>query len=190
MRVHPVTSGPGNAAIALAIGIVMTLPATAPAQEAAHRTAVLAIPAPMKAEHDGIHQRLVRATAAPGRTGDAARALAKVLHPHFVREEQIALPPLGLLAPLARGEFTPEMTAVLSMTDSLRAELPRMLEEHKGIHAATARLAEVARLESNAEVEDLAMTLAAHAEAEEQLFYPAAVLVGEIVRSRAASHGH
>jgi hypothetical protein len=32
------------------------------------------------------------------------------------------------------------------------------------------------------------MTLAAHAEAEEQLFYPAAVLVGDIVRTRAAAH--
>ena len=167
----------------------MTLPAAVPAQEAGHQGAALAIPPAMKAEHDAIHQRLVRATAAPGRTGEAARALAKVLHPHFVREEQIALPPLGLLAPLARGEFTQVMTAALPMTDSLRAELPRMLDEHKAIHAATARLAEAARVESNAEAEDLAMTLADHAEAEEQLFYPAAVLVGEVVRSRAAAHG-
>jgi hypothetical protein len=167
----------------------MTLSATAAAQEVGHRPAALASPAAMKAEHDALHQRLVRATAAPGRTGDAARALAKVLHPHFVREEQIALPPLGLLAPLARGEFTPEMAAVLSMTESLRAELPRMLEEHKEIHAATARLAEVARVESDPEVEDLAKTLAAHAEAEEQLFYPAALLVGEIVRTRSAARG-
>lgn len=186
MRVPPI---PGIAATTLASGVIMTLPATASAQEAGRPSAALAIPPAMKAEHDAIHQRLVRATAAPGRTGDAARALAEVLHPHFVREEQIALPPLGLLAPLARGEFTPEMATTLSMTDSLRAELPRMLEEHKGIHAAAARLAEVARIESNAEVEDLARTLVAHAEAEEQLFYPAAVLVGEIVRTRAAAHG-
>jgi hemerythrin superfamily protein len=81
------------------------------------------------------------------------------------------------------------MAAVLAMTDSLRAELPRMLEEHQGIHAAAARLAEVARAQSNAEVEDLALTLAAHAEAEEELFYPAAILVGEIVRTRAAAYG-
>lgn len=188
MRPHPASPARSIASLTLAGGIVMTLPATAPAQEPAHRGAAPAIPAAMKAEHDEIHQRLVRATAAPGRTGEAARALAKVLHPHFVREEQIALPPLGLLAPLARGEFSREMTTVLAMTDSLRAELPRMLEEHKAIHAATARLAEVARLESNAEAEDLAITLMAHAEAEEQLFYPAAVLVGEVVGSRAAAH--
>lgn len=187
MRVPPARRA--TAAIALAIGFVMTIPANLSAQEAGHRTAAIAIPAAMKAEHDAIHQRLVRAAAAPGPTGDAARALAKVLHPHFIREEQIALPPLGLLAPLARGEFKPEMAAVLAMTESLRAELPRMLEEHQGIHAAAARLAEVARAQSNAEVEDLALTLAAHAEAEEELFYPAAILVGEIVRTRAAAYG-
>ena len=166
----------------------MTTSATAPAQEAGHPKAAVAIPAALEAEHATIHQRLVRATAAPGRTGEAARELARVLHPHFVREEQIALPPLGLLAPLARGEFTPDMLSVLAMTDALRDELPRMLEEHEGIRAAAARLAEAARLESNAEVEDLALTLAAHARSEEELFYPAAVLVGEIVRARAAAH--
>ena len=80
------------------------------------------------------------------------------------------------------------MTAVLPLTDSLRAELPRMLEEHKAIHAATLRLAEAARVESNAAAAELAATLAAHAEAEEQLFYPAALLVGEVVRARAATH--
>jgi len=172
------TPHPRNAVITFASGIIMTPQAAASAQELGPRGAALAIPPAMKAEHDVIHQRLARATAAPGRTGEAARVLVEILHPHFVREEQIALPPLGLLAPLARGEITPEMATVLSMTDSLRAELPRMLKEHKDIHAAAARMAEAARMESNAEVEDLAKILAAHAEAEEQLFYPAAVLVG------------
>lgn len=171
--------------------ITLMLPATALAQEHGHaQPAAIAIPEGMKAEHDAIHQQLVRVTQAAGRTGEAGRALAEVLHPHFVREEQIALPPLGLLAPLARGELTEAMSAVLPMTDSLRAELPRMLEEHKAIHAATARLAEAARRESNAEGAALAAALAAHAGAEEQLFYPAALLVGEVVRARMQADGH
>src|SRR5689334_25339137 len=70
------------------------------------------IPASMRAEHEEIHAALERATQATGRVGEAARALAKVLHPHFVREEQIALPPLALLATLARGEFTEAMLDV------------------------------------------------------------------------------
>ena len=186
--------GRARTALPLAFAIAAVHPAVAAAQNRGHahptapQTASIAIPAAMKTEHDAIHQQLLRATQAPGRTGEAARALAQVLHPHFVREEQIALPPLGLLAPLGRGEFTPAMVAVLPMTDSLRTELPRMLEEHKAIHAATARLGEVARAESNAEAADLATTLAGHAEGEEQLFYPAALLVGEVVRARAAAH--
>lgn len=142
------------------------------------------IPEAMRVEHAEIHTELVRATKAPGRVGAAARRLAAVLDPHFQREEQIALPPLGLLAPLARGEFTPEMRAVLPMTDSLRAELPRMLEEHRAIHAATLKLGEVARAEGNADAARLAESLALHARSEEELFYPAAMLVGDIVRNR------
>jgi hypothetical protein len=138
----------------------------------------------MRVEHAEIHDELVRATRLPGRIGDAARALATILHPHFVREEEIALPPLGLLAPLARGELTAEMRDVLPMTDALRAELPHMLEEHEAIRAATARLAEVARVERDEHVAELARKLALHAQSEEELFYPAAVLVGALVRAR------
>ncbi len=31
-----------------------------------------------------------------------SKAVARVLHEHFVKEEQVALPPLGLLSTLAR----------------------------------------------------------------------------------------
>jgi hypothetical protein len=110
-----------------------------------------------------------------------------VLDPHFRREEQIALPPLGLLAPLSRNEFTQEMRAVLPMTDSLRAELGRMLEEHKAIGPPTKRLADAARAEGNAPVADLAEKLRLHAKSEEELFYPAALLVGEVVRLKSGS---
>ncbi len=154
-----------------------------PRQEA-HVTAQIRIPESLRIEHEEIHAELVRATKAPGSVGEAARQLAAVLHPHFVREEEIALPPLGLLAPLARGELTPEMREVLPMTDSLRTELPRMLEEHRAIRSATMRLGDVARAEGNEQVAQLASKLALHAQGEEELFYPAAVLVGDLVRSR------
>jgi hypothetical protein len=147
----------------------------------------IAIPASMREEHDEIHHALERATVAPGKVGEAARALANILHPHFVREEQIALPPLGLLAPLARGEFTRAMLDVLPMTDSLRSELPHMLEEHAAIRAATTRLGEIARAEGNAQAEQLAGQLALHARSEEELFYPAALLVGDVVRARSGA---
>jgi hypothetical protein len=144
----------------------------------------LEIPESIRVEHDEIHAELVRATKRPGSVGEAARELAAILHAHFVREEEIALPPLALLAPLARGEITSEMREVLPMTAALRAELPRMLDEHRAIGAATGRLGEVARTEGNADVERLATKLALHAKSEEELLYPAAILVGDVVRAR------
>ena len=151
------------------------------------QTTQIHVPESMRVEHAEIHDALVRATKAPGRVGAAARELAETLHPHFVREEEIALPPLGLLAPLARGEMTPGMRDVLPLTDALRQELPRMLEEHMAIRAATQRLGEAARAEGNAEVVHLAENLARHAQAEEELFYPAAILIGDLVRARSVA---
>jgi hypothetical protein len=77
------------------------------------------IPESMHAEHEEIHEELVRATKLQGRVGDAARHLEAV-----------------------------------------------------------------ARAERNAGVEKLAQKLQLHAKSEEELFYPAALLVGDVVRGR------
>lgn len=147
-------------------------------------TVTIPIPSSIEAEHRAIHAALESATGAAGRVGEAARELARVLHPHFVREEQIALPPLGLLAPLAAGERPAEMAAVLAMTDSLRQELPGMLQEHGRIRAAVEALRAAAEAERNAAAARLAEQLALHALTEEEVLYPAAVLVGDLIRAR------
>jgi hypothetical protein len=72
------------------------------------------------------------------------------------------------------------------MTDALRKELPRMLEQHKRIRAATEKLRIAAREEKAPAHEQLAETLAAHAQTEEEILYPAAILVGDIIRARIA----
>lgn len=180
-----------TAATALA-ALSLAVPGAAWAQrQTAHpdhaRQAAIEIPASMRAEHAELHAELVRATRASGRVGTAARALQAVLDPHFEREEQVALPPLGLLAPLARGEMTPAMREVLPMTDSLRAEMPKMLEEHAAIRTATERLARAARAARDTAVVQLAEKLRLHAQSEEEMFYPAAMLVGDLVRARLAT---
>jgi hypothetical protein len=144
------------------------------------------IPESMRIEHAELHEALSAATGAPGAVGEAARRVAAVLHPHFVREEEIALPPLGLLPGLARGDaVTEEMAAaVLPMTDALRAELAKMLEEHGRISAALDELARVARAGGQPEHAALAEKIQLHARTEEEVTYPAALLVGEMVRAK------
>jgi hypothetical protein len=79
------------------------------------------------------------------------------------------------------------MRSVLPMTDSLRAELPRMLEEHQAIRTATLRLRDAALAARDDDVKSFAEKLALHARSEEEILYPAAVLVGEMVRVRSGS---
>ena len=72
------------------------------------------------------------------------------------------------------------------MSDALRRELPRMLEEHERIRAATEKLRTVAREDHASAHAQFAEQLAAHATSEEEVLYPAAILVGDIIRTRMA----
>ena len=142
------------------------------------------IPQPLQHEHEALHERLREATQAGGDVGEAARTLARLMHPHFVKEDQIALPPLGLLAALARGEWQAEMAEVLTLTEQLEAELPRMLAEHQTIVAALGTLREAAARAGRGDIVAFADALTEHARIEEEVMYPAAVLVGQVVRQR------
>lgn len=139
------------------------------------------IPQSLKSEHEELHSTLVRATKERGLTGVAAKAVAAVLHPHFVKEEEFALPPLALLAPLSRGEWAAEMRDVLALTEKLKAELPQMLSEHRSIVAALDKLEEAARSEDRPEYAEFAEKLKLHAQTEEEVSYPTALLIGEYV---------
>lgn len=142
------------------------------------------IPKPLKEEHDELHSELVEATRAGGRAGDAAKTVAKLLHPHFVKGEEYALPPLGLVVAFSQGKAEAGMGDVLKMTDRLKAELMTMLAEQKEIVRALARLVDAAKAENKPDIVHFADKLMLHAQTEEQVLYPAAMLVGEVVRSR------
>jgi hypothetical protein len=140
------------------------------------------IPAPLKREHEELHDVLRKATKEGGAVGDAAKALAKLMHPHFVKEDEYALPPLGLLPLLAKGAVTLDMGAVLKLTDRLKQDLGEMLAEHKTIVAALQVLADAARRENKPEYAAFADKLMLHAQTEEQFTYPAALLIGEYLK--------
>jgi len=133
-------------------------------------------------EHEELHADLARATRVPGRIGEAARAVARIMHPHFLREDEYATPPLGLLARLARGPVTPDMAVVLPLVARLKEELPLMLQEHRAIMGAVRELAVAAETENDEQYIRFAAELMVHAQLEEEVLYPAAILVGEYVK--------
>lgn len=140
------------------------------------------LPPALKAEHEELHGELLRATKTGGRTGEAAEAVAKLMHPHFVKEEEYALPTLGLLGPLSKGKIEPDMAEALKMTEKLEAEMPQMLAEHKDIVVALQRLIEAAKAETLLEYARFAEKLMAHARTEEEVSYPTALLIGRYLK--------
>ena len=141
-------------------------------------------PTVLSLEHKEMQEDLARATRAGGETERAAWQVTRVLFPHVYREEEFAMPPLLLLPRLARGEVTPDMESVLAKTEIMKVELPRMLAEHKAIVTALRKLLQAATAEGHPGFASFAQKLIQHAQMEEEVLYPASILVGEYLKLR------
>ena len=144
-------------------------------------------PESLKREHAELHAGLVAASRSGGRTAAAAQAVARALQPHFVREESHVLPPLGALPGLVRGSTPPDSERIIALADGLKKDLNYLLHEHRGIVIELHKLGEAATEEKRSEYVDLAERLLLHAKTEEEVLYPAAILVGEYLKLRSGS---
>lgn len=144
--------------------------------------APVTLPASTMTEHEALHQALTRLEEEAGPVGEAARDVADLLRPHIRREEEFALPPLAVLPALAKGEIRPEMRAVMELGIRLQAELPAMLGEHIAIVGRLRTLKDTAAEVNRPDAEALADQLMVHAQAEEEVLYPAAILVGRYLQ--------
>lgn len=142
------------------------------------------LPQSIQIEHEGFHEELAKAMKAGGKTGEAAVGVMKVLQAHMAREEELVSPALALLAPVAAGKITPEMASFLPKAAAFKQELPRMLEEHGQIVGALRTLMQVAIQEKQPGFARLAQKLILHAQSEEEVLYPAAILVGEVLKTK------
>jgi hemerythrin-like domain-containing protein len=160
----------------------------------------LKIPESLEAEHEELHEQLYKGIKEGGKVGEAAKAVADILHPHFKKEEEYALPPLGLLSSLVSeeheqmrrgggggGEADSKIRQdiknnVISMTDKLNADLSHMIEEHNEIVAALNNLIEIAKVDNKTDLVAFAEKLKLHAKAEEQVLYPTAILIGKYLK--------
>ena len=148
----------------------------------AYGTAGEAVPPSVAAEHTQLHEELARALKAGGRTAAEARNVDKLLQAHFRKEEQFALPPLAVLGDLASGKVPPNAADIVRMSAALQNDMPTMVAEHAAIGKALERLHAAARQEHREEAVRFAGHLKAHAQQEEEILYPAAILAGRYLK--------
>jgi len=147
---------------------------------------LLSVPPAIKTEHGHLHHELDAALASGGKTGAQARKVAAVLLPHFEEEEAYAMPPLGLLESLARKERVDETQArqAIQMAERLRQEYGKMLKDHQALTVELRALAAAAREEAKPDQARFADQLIIHAQNEEQILYPATLVIGEYLKLR------
>jgi hypothetical protein len=115
-------------------------------------------------------------------TGLAAIKLQEVMHHHFKEEEDYVLPVLGLLTPLAEGKLPAEREAIIQLTEKLRKEHNHMIAEHQLITALLQELVQTSKREGRERLETYKRAVLGHATAEEVVYFPAAILVGDYLK--------
>ena len=139
------------------------------------------IPEAMADEHKELHRDLKKATMARGEVGKAAKEVAKVLHPHFEKENELALPVIGIAREVAEGKSPSDVSKALELIEKFKAEYEKMLQEHVEIVKALEALKRTARKAKRKEVIEFTRKLKLHAKTEEDLTYPAVLMVGKLL---------
>ncbi len=150
-------------------------------------TSSLTIPQSLRVEHEHLHQRLEALVNKTGTVGQSAKKLAAVLDPHFEKENAEALPLLGLLAPVGRGEISETMRPAIEASRTLKAAMPQMIAEHKAIKLALDDLRKAGESSKDNDATKFAEELSLHAQTEEDVLYPAAILVGAYIETQLRS---
>jgi hypothetical protein len=140
--------------------------------------ATLQGPASLLYHHEDLRRQLGRLATEAGPLGAAAAEVERLLLPHDEREEALALPLLGLLPAIVNGGVAAGVEQAAVLADRLRLELPRLLEEHIAIVGGLQTLLEMADEIGRPDISQVAMQLIHHAELEEEVLHPAAILAG------------
>lgn len=140
------------------------------------------IPSSIKKEHEYLLSEIGKLAQMEDSTGRAAIKLNELMRHHFAEEEDYVLPPLGLLTSVNEGIIPAQSADVIALTEKLKAQLNHMSAEHQLIKAYMDEVIRTAARENHPEVISLANDISHHAAMEEQVYYPAAILLGEFLK--------
>ena len=141
-------------------------------------------PQSLSMEHEELHAELAALIADTGEVGAAAREVAGLLHAHFVAEEELAMPLLGLLPEVATGSIERDFEPAAAVAQRLKFELSRMFAEHRAIVTALDWLATAGTRMGRDDVAQFVRKLRLHAQTEEEVLYPAAIVVGALIEAK------
>lgn len=143
------------------------------------------VPSSIKKEHEYLLDKIHKITLFQDSTGRAAIKLNDLLQHHFTEEEDYVLPPLGILPLLASGKLPDSTKEVTQLCEQLKSQLLHLSAEHQLIKAFMDELMQSATNENHPGIIEFEKELEKHANTEEEVFFPAAILIGEYLKLKA-----
>ncbi len=147
------------------------------------------VPGSIKEEYENLYQSLKNAAIVPGQVGEAAKDAFRLVQPHYEKDQEFALPPLKYLTTIADEKLTGEIEKIHNMSSRLKRQLPQMRLELDGITMALEKLASVALKEDKREYHTMSRNFIRFMESEDQILYPATVLIGDLIKAKADLEG-
>lgn len=140
------------------------------------------VPSSIRAEHQYLLDKIYKISLFQDSTGRMAIKLNELMQHHFNEEEDYVLPPLGLLPLLSTGKLPEQSKEVIVLTEKLKSQLSHMSAEHQLIKAFMAELILVASKENHPEIIEFEKEIHKHANTEEEILFPTAILIGEYLK--------
>jgi hypothetical protein len=140
------------------------------------------VPSSIMEEHESLLDRAYQFTRLPDSAGIAALKLYEMMMHHFKEEEDFAFPPLGILPMLASGVVPEEGEKIIRLTKRLQTQMPVMLAEHQMAGVYLDELKQAADEEYLPEIIEFESDLHRHAALEEEVLFPAAILIGKYLK--------
>jgi hypothetical protein len=170
------------AALVMVGGVGARSPRAAAQPRLAVQERLFPIPMSLVQEHAELNTALNAAANLPDETGAAARRVLALITPHIKDEQRRVFPLLNLLPPLGKQEIEPWMADLLPVADRLRDDIETIRRAHAPIRNALDELNIVAWREGHEEYAFLAQRIRQHIQMEEEILYPAALVVGDYLR--------
>lgn len=147
----------------------------------------LKLPDSLKREHDAYIECLQRYVHEKGDTGTAVKDLLRLVEPHLEKDNELVLPLLAVFAASTTVKPLENPGRIMRAYETYSKQYPSLFAEHALIRQAIGRARRAASVEGYSEVVNTLDALARHALVEEEVLYPAALLVGMAAQSAATS---
>lgn len=132
--------------------------------------------------HANLMMELNEVIAIGGIIGEKAKQLREEMTPHFKKEEEYALPPLGLLLAFSEENWEINSEEAIKMADNLKLRLNEMKDDHANIKSVMKELKLMGEEKNNFIVKMFIRSLVQHLELEDEVLYPATILVGNYLK--------